>query len=182
MHSLFPKTIGAKQGQTLHIDVATPEDAEEIIDYTNRVGGESDFLTFGKDEFWATPDGERAFIRAMQENPKSLMLKGSIHGKIVSILTLNATDRPRIAHVAEMGISVSADHWRSGVGRLMCVASIEWAKYAGLRKINLRVREDNLRAIAMYEGLSFIHEGISQRAYLVNGRYYADRLMGLALD
>ena len=38
-------------GKKLYIRQAKPEDAKKMIDYLNLVGGESNNLTFGKDEF-----------------------------------------------------------------------------------------------------------------------------------
>ena len=59
---------------------------------------------------------------------------------------------------------------------------IEWAKTSGVvTKINLRVRTDNPRAIALYERKGFTFEGTIRRELLIDGVYYDHHLMGLVL-
>ena len=40
-----------KDGRPAELREAVPSDAEDMIDYLRCIGGESDFLTFGKDAF-----------------------------------------------------------------------------------------------------------------------------------
>ncbi|HJM55982.1 MAG TPA: GNAT family N-acetyltransferase, partial [Planctomycetota bacterium] len=59
---------------------------------------------------------------------------------------------------------------------------IAWAEGTGIvRKINLRVREDNTRAIRLYERSGFVCEGVLQRELLVRGQFHALVSMGREL-
>jgi RimJ/RimL family protein N-acetyltransferase len=60
--------------------------------------------------------------------------------------------------------------------------AIALAAVRGLRKLNLRVRADNRRAIGLYRALGFSREGISPRALCVRGRFFAEVMMGLCLN
>ena len=175
------KGITLKNGSTLFVSEAEPEDADAMIRYLNVVGGETDFLTFGANEFWLSVEEETSFIRSVREKEKDIFLKGVIDGKIVSTLSLLRVDRPRIQHIGELGVSVLADYWGLGVGRHMCEEAARQAKERGITKIDLKVREDNDKAIRLYERLGYKREGVASRAYLVRGSYFAQVLMGLEL-
>lgn len=170
-----------RDGRSLRVLESQPEDAPALIDYLNRVGGASDFLTFGANEFWLSIDQEESFLRGMQPNI-GWMLKGIIDNRIVATLSLLRTDRPRLKHIAELGVSVLKDYWGLGVGRSICRVAIDLAAKGGVHKINLKVREDNTRAIELYEKLGFKIEGLSPRAALLRGEYFSEVLMGLCLE
>ena len=170
-----------KSGGELVVAHAQPEDATGIIDYLNRVGGETDFLTFGANEFWLSVDQEEAFLRAVQPD-LGWMLKGTVDGRMVASLSLLRTSKPRLKHIAELGISVLKDSWGQNIGRRLCEAAFALARQSGVRKINLRVREDNSRAIRIYEKLGFERIGLSTRAYFIEGRFHSEVLMGLDVD
>lgn len=60
---------------------------------------------------------------------------------------------------------------------------IDWAKSNGLtKKINLLVREDNIRGIKLYEKFEFEKEGLLKKDICVNGIYYNTIAMGLYID
>jgi RimJ/RimL family protein N-acetyltransferase len=69
------------------------------------------------------------------------------------------------------------------VARALLEAMLAWAHAGGVvRKVNLRVRADNVRAIALYERLGFVREGRLTRDLLVDGEFHDTLLMGLAID
>ena len=64
----------------------------------------------------------------------------------------------------------------------MSEVAVAVAAERGVRKLNLRVRADNRRAIRLYQALGFSREGLSPRALCVRGRFFAEVMMGLCLD
>ena len=52
----------------------------------------------------------------------------------------------------------------------------------GLHRIDLRVLDDNPRAIRAYEKCGFLREGVERESALVDGRWHSDVLMGLLED
>ena len=57
-----PLCFKEKDMDNIEIRQAVPDDAEALIEYLNMIGGESDNLTFGKDEFPITAEQERTFL------------------------------------------------------------------------------------------------------------------------
>ena len=177
-----PRRHPLADGRVLLIREAESEDARLVLDYVNGISGESDFLSFGPGEFDLTEPEEEEFLIRYRASANQIYLLGIIDDTVVSTLNFSGGRRPRVRHSGEFGISVRREYWGLGIGSLMLDALIEWARETGIvKKINLRVRTDNRRAIRLYESKGFEIEGTSRKEILLNGRYYDHHWMGLEL-
>lgn len=161
---------------------AGPADAASLLTHARQVARESDFLNAGPGERALTLAAQTAFLRRLRANGAGFVLKGTLGGRLVAVLSLVRPTQPRLRHRAELGLTVRAAHWGHGIGRRMAAAAIALAAARGLRKLNLRVRADNRGAIGLYQALGFSREGLSPRALCVRGRFFAEVMMGLCLD
>lgn len=169
-----------KNGAILTIRPAAPEDAEKILIYMNQVGGESDYLTFGKDECKLTVEQERKFIESIQKLPTSVMLLGLIDETIISIASINTPSKPRLAHNADLAISVCKDYWDFGVGTFVIQELINFAKSTKtISVVSLSVMSENQRAIHLYEKFGFSQYGLFEKWMKVNDHYMDAVLMNL---
>lgn len=168
-------------GSRILLREATGKDASALLTYVKSISGETDFLSFGPGEFEFTEAKEKDLIRKYRESETQLYLVGLIENQIVSTLTFSAGHRPRTRHCGEFGISVQKEHWGHGIGSLMLDTLIEWVTKKELKKLNLRVRTDNQRAIALYKRKGFLIEGSISRAIRIDGEYYDHYWMGLEL-
>lgn len=183
MTRLFPRKITLINGQQLQIREARPADAHATIACLNQAGGQTDFLTFGANEFDVSIAREQEFIKWCRDTANALMLLAEVEGQLAGLLTLEGNPRPRLYHVADLGISLLQQYWGLGIGQQLLQAGLDWAAETGtIRKINLRVHEQNQRAIRLYELFGFQREGLVSREYQINGQFYANILMGLTLD
>jgi len=82
-------------------------------------------------------------------------------------------------HCGSLGIGMLPAYRGKGLGRRLLEACISRAWEAGLTRIELEVREDNPRAIKLYEELGFEHEGLRRQAMLVDGIHYDTLAMSL---
>jgi RimJ/RimL family protein N-acetyltransferase len=79
-------------------------------------------------------------------------------------------------------MSVRKQYWGFGIGSLMLDALIGWARDIQIvKKINLRVRTDNQRAILLYKRKGFVIEGTIHKEILLDGKYFDHHWMGLEL-
>lgn len=162
---------------------ALPEDAEQLLVYLEQVAGESENLTAGPGEFGISLEQERVFLQQTREQSTSLYLLAEVEGKIVGTLTFSAEKRPRVQHGGEFGMSVLRPYWNLGIGGQMLAYFIAWARQTSIiRKINLRVRVDNLSAIHLYEKYGFVREGRRTREFYLHGQFIDVFFMGLHLD
>jgi RimJ/RimL family protein N-acetyltransferase len=171
-----------EDGRTLQIREATGTDAAALLEYIESIAGETEFLTFGPGELGMTVEQERDFVEGCRASAHQAYLLGIVEGEIVGTIHFASRDRARLRHVGEFGMSVRRSDWGRGIGRLLLVDLIEWARGTGIvTKINLRVRGDNERAIALYARHGFVHEGTLSRDIRLGDTYFATRCMGLEL-
>ncbi|HMM22263.1 MAG TPA: GNAT family protein [Selenomonadales bacterium] len=169
-------------GATLAIRPAVPDDAADFAQYLEAVAGQSDFLTFGPGEVDPV-ETQRKSIGDFANRRNGIFLVAEVEGRIVGCLTFRRGKRPKTAHTGEFGITVLQDFWGLGIGRRLLGSLINWAGQTGeVRKINLRVRTDNSRGIALYHKMGFAVEGRITRDLRSNGVLYDVYTMGLNID
>ncbi len=162
------------------IERARPEDAAALLTHLNRVGGETDNLTFGKNEFPASLEAEAAWLRERARSETSAHFVAREDGRIVGEAGLDALPR-RMAHRAELGISVLRSHWGRGIGGRLLAAAVDFGRTHGIEMIELQVRSDNERAIGLYRKFGFERIGVYPGFFKLAGRYVDFDLMLLDL-
>lgn len=163
---------------------ARKTDAAAMINFLHQIAGESDYLTFGSaDELHLTVEKEEKLFEDYFNRDNGLNLIAEYDGQIAGNLNFSGGTKKRTAHTGEFGISVRKDFWGMGIGKALIARLIEWSKESGvIRKINLRVRSDNARAIHLYKSFGFKEEGVITRDFLINDVFYDSIQMGLFID
>ncbi|HCP31854.1 TPA: N-acetyltransferase [Candidatus Acetothermia bacterium] len=180
--AMEPRNYELKNGRVLLIREAAVEDARAVLDYVEGISGESDFLSFGPGEFELTEPEEENFLRKYRDSDNQLYILGLIDNTIVAALSFSAGRRPRVRHSGEFSMSVRKQYWGLGIGSLMLDRLIDWARATRIvKKINLRVRTDNQRAIVLYKRKGFVIEGTIRREVFLDGKYFDHHWMGLEL-
>jgi RimJ/RimL family protein N-acetyltransferase len=80
-------------------------------------------------------------------------------------LSISRDVHPASEHVADLGLMVSREHRRQGIGLALMEAAEQWARVAGVRKLELHVFPHNEPAIALYEKLGYEREGLRRGHY-----------------
>jgi RimJ/RimL family protein N-acetyltransferase len=162
-----------KDCKKLEIRKICDRDAFEVVDVWTRMGGETENLTFGREDFYFTPEQQKSFISNILYRENCLYICGLIDGRIVSALSFLTSSNKRLMHRGDLGIGVLKDYWNIGVGNALLDYFFRWAASTGtIKKIDLEVRDDNAAAIALYEKWSFNIEGKIERGMCINGRFY----------
>lgn len=176
------KKVRLKDGRELLIRPAEESDAEAIIDYINQVGGESDFLTFGKNGCPNDFEQEKQSIRDMRSRPNSTYLLGWVGGELAGLANLRAETKERVAHNGGFGISVRKKYWHLGAASALLTELIDFAKNrTALKAIHLGVYENNERAISLYEKFGFVTVGRHRDYFRIDGKYFDEIRMDLYL-
>jgi RimJ/RimL family protein N-acetyltransferase len=173
----------AANGSQIEIRRAVPDDAPAILTYLQRVGGESDNLTFGPEGPGIAEAEEREYLARAAASDNALVLL-ALHGEtIVGSLSFEGGRRLRTRHTGELGISVTRAYTGNGIGRALLEALIDWAEHSGvIRKLNLRTRVDNTGAIRLYERLGWVVEGRITRDQDIGGVLTDTLFMGRPVD
>lgn len=177
------KDVLLKNGQTLIIRKAIKDDVPGIIEYMAVIGGESDYLTFGENELSIAIDQQEHIVTSLNNSDNSIMVVALLNNEIIGLASFRGGERKRVRHAGEFGVTVRRSAWGLGIGDALMRSIIDWAKDTQvIRKINLRVRSDNEKAIRLYEKFGFIREGILTRDYCIEGEFFDSIQMGLAID
>ena len=177
------KKVVLKDKRILTLRHAEKSDAVALVDFYNSISGETDFLSFGEGEFLRSPKEQEEIIEKLHEQSNGIFMLAEVDNQIVGAITFSGGARIRFVHAGEFGIGISRDYWGLGIGRIMIEALIKWAKQSKVvRKIDLRVRTDNTRAIHLYQNMGFIIEGRITRDSLIRGIFYDCYSMGLHIN
>jgi putative acetyltransferase len=84
-----------------------------------------------------------------------------------------------LQHVGSLGMGVHARFRGQGLGRALILQTLDHALKKGIFRVELEAREDNTRAIRLYEQVGFQHEGRAPCALRFDGVFYAGIKMAL---
>ena len=161
---------------------ATASDAENILEYCKIIGGESDNLTFGEEGVAITVDREREYLESILHSEKQLYLIAVNDSEIVGTAVFTCFAKPRLAHRAEISLSVKRAMWGNHIGTRFMERIIDFAKNTAKAEIiSLEVRSDNERAIALYKKFGFETVGTFSGFMKINENDVSCDIMRLSL-
>ena len=165
---------------TVTIRAARPEDAATLVALGAMVGREPGDWLLNTDG-WRSVAEERRYLRALKRHPDAAVFVAEDDGAIVGRLSIARDPHTASRHVADLGLMVAASHRRRGIGRALLAHAVEWARDAGIRKLELHVFPWNEPAIRLYEQFGFEREGLRKDHYRRGTEYVDAILMALRL-
>jgi RimJ/RimL family protein N-acetyltransferase len=154
---------------------AHPADADGLAKLGHAVGSEPEGWLVSTNG-WRDASDERRYLRAIRRYPNAAVYVAEEDGVIVGRLSIARDQHPASRHVADLGLMVAADHRRRGVGTALLEAAVEWARQAGVLKLELHVFPWNKAAIALYDRFGFVREGY-RRGHYRRGEEYVDAIL-----
>jgi putative acetyltransferase len=155
---------------------ALPADAAALVELASAVGGEPEgWLISGA--VWRSVGEERRYLRAVRRHPDAVVLLAELDGEIVGRLSLGRDPHPASRHVADLGLMVAASARRRGVGRALLHSAEDWARGAGVEKLELHVFPWNEPAMRLYESCGYEREGYRRRHYRRAGGRVVDAIL-----
>ena len=177
--------------------IIRPAEMDDIESWRRTVGAvarESHFLAFQ-----GTPPRRSAITFAKMVASRGLPQFFAVAGgEVVGWCDVVAlSDREVWSHRGTLGIGVLAA-WRGrgpgpallsqgayrgrGLGRALIETTLAAAWAFGFRRVELKARADNVKAIALYESVGFVREGYHIRAFRLGGVDYDEVSMALLAD
>lgn len=111
-------------------------------------------------------------------HPQFVALDGT---EVVGWCDVLPKNRPIYAHCGVLGVGLLPPFRGQGLGARLTRTALDAARRRGVVRVELTVRADNARAIALYERLGFVHEGVMRDASLIDG-VYGDVLLMASID
>ncbi len=160
---------------TLRVRHATPRDAPALVALAREVGGEPEGWLID-DGAWRSVADERRHLRLVRRSPHvGVIVAENEHG-LVGRMTIVRDSYPASRHVADVGLMVLRSQRRRGVGTALLAAAEQWARAAGVTKLELHVFPYNEPALALYERAGYVREGL-RRAHFARGGQLVDAIL-----
>ena len=104
-------------------------------------------------------------------SPDQYMLVAEVDGKVVGSIGIRR-GKDRLAHVAAIGMGVHDDHQNKGIGTALMRAILDMTdNWLNIRRVELDVYTDNLRAVHLYKKFGFEIEGVRRDFAFRDGEY-----------
>ena len=160
-----------------------PADAEQLTRLADSVSAEPEGWLISVAGEWRSAGDERRFLKALRRYPHAAVFVAEREdGSLVGRLSVGRDPHPASAHVGDVGLMVALDARRQGVGTALLQAAVEWAREAGIRKLELHVFPWNEAAIALYEAFGFEREGFRKGHYRRGGEFVDAILMAFEIE
>lgn len=173
------KKITCKDGRICILRNAELSDAGALMHYLKQTAGETPYLMREPEEIAITLEQEEKFLRSKLEDPRELMLIGTVDGEHVGNCSLMSMgDYRRYAHRCTVAIALYQKYCGLGIGKAMLKEILCVAKELGYEQAELEVVSGNEQAIRLYESLGFeIYGTLPHSVKYKDGTYAADHFM-----
>lgn len=172
MAILEPLLHHLKDGRTVIFRSLSREDAPFAQAFNDQIGLESTgTMRYPGQKPYAVEDVAKGWGSDAEE--RRTINIGVFDGeRIVGILFFRASvNHPWHDHAGHFGMMVLKEYWGFGVGRTLLHLQEEFARAAGYDQIGAKVRDNNKRALALYESEGFQVTGRILRDAKINGEY-----------
>ena len=161
-------------------DVQVVPTAEQYVDGFNAavdiVARERRYIGFVEGP---SVESSRKFVRRILDGAGIQMLAVTSSGSVVGWCDVIRNPNEGFRHVGNLGMGLLPEYRGRGLGKELAVQTIQAARKAGIERIELQVFASNRPAIALYEALGFITEGVKRRARKLDGVYDDNVFMAL---
>jgi RimJ/RimL family protein N-acetyltransferase len=162
---------------SFRIRPAEAADAEQLARLADSVSAEPEGWLISVAGEWRSAGDERRYLKALRRYAHAaVFVAEQDDGEIVGRLSVGRDPHPASAHVADVGLMVAIEARRQGIGKALLEAAVDWARSAGVRKLELHVFPWNEGAIALYDAFGFEREGFRKGHYR-RGSDYVDAIL-----
>lgn len=161
--------------QKIKFELVSSEHLDALDIYLQKVVAETDYLTLEKTAL-SIENIQNIFL-----NQFSTAIVALIGQDIIGLVQIRRNKKLSENHNGELAISVLQKYCGQQIGTQLMRLGIAKAKALGLKFIYLDVREDNQRAIKLYEKFGFTLYGVRPSYFHVGVKYFNDDLMLLDL-
>ena len=157
-------------------------DAAAFAALLEQLDHESRFLMFEPGERNTSATHWQSLIEAMLAGDESTIFVAEHEGELVGFLRARGETLHRVRHTALIGLAIRQSYVGQGMGTRLFAAVEEWARTRNLHRLHLTVMTHNHRAVALYQKMGFVIEGLHKATMWVDGQYVDEFTMAKLLD
>ena len=171
------KKIKLKTNEILTLRTATLADAQNLINYYNKLYVETNNFTRSKEDAPLVLESEIDHIRK-QNLSRNAFLIAIINKQIVGHAVITEkSQKLRLKHRCEFSVGVLKEHWGKGIAGKMIVEIIDLAKKMNYEQIDLVVLKSNARALQLYYSFGFEKTGEIIHSFKMEDGHYEDGVL-----
>ena len=92
-----------------------------------------------------------------------------VEDRVVGWCDVTSLRRPAFAHSGVLGLGVVKAYRGQGIGKALLRTTLDRARAIGLTRVELTVRQPNVRAVELYKKIGFAVEGVKKNGVRVVG-------------
>ncbi len=146
-------------------------DAEEYLEMCKQIDAETQFMMREPGERTTTVEQQLQQIRNVLASNNQMIFVAELDGRLVGYLAAFGGGVKRARHSAHVVAGIRLDYVNQGIGTALFRALEDWAKSAGLHRLELTVMTHNERAVHLYQKMGFQIEGRGVHTLCVDGKY-----------
>jgi RimJ/RimL family protein N-acetyltransferase len=177
VESIAPPAAGAR----LAVRLATERDVPALIALINQLAREARLLFVVPVDPETGTEDLRQFLQVAAASGNNAVLVAARGCELVGLATATGGVHPAKRATVEIGIGVLAAHQGLGIGRALMARLEDWAREAGIHRLQLPVVTTNAPAIALYQKCGFAVEGTLSESVRVEGRHVDQYMMAKLL-
>jgi RimJ/RimL family protein N-acetyltransferase len=160
-------------GIDLTIKSIEASDAAKLKPFWNQISQETTHTMRYPGEVLASEAELGPLVEKLYQDPKSLCLGLFTPTNLVGIgsFSLPYKNHPWYQHLGTFGIAITKPFWGRGLGQLILETIESYAQKRGILKIEAYVRADNLRALALYERMGYLVEGVRRKVVKIDQEF-----------
>jgi RimJ/RimL family protein N-acetyltransferase len=176
-----PRTLIARDGSTVTLRTALPQDAEAAIEHLARMSSDAPWILRTSEERDFPLDRERTLLNEwlFDERAIAIVAERSVPGdsRIVAMAVFMTAKRKKILHCVEIGMGADPDMRGLGIGRALLEMLLDFAlQCPGISKVTLRVYPANVHAVHLYQSVGFKEEARIPRSSIEPDGSYHDMI------
>ena len=155
---------------SLSVRSATERDVPGLIGLINQLAVEATLLFVVPIDPVNGAEDLRQFLHATAASGNNAVLVAAVGEHLVGLATATGGVHPAKRATVEIGIGILEAYRGRGIGRALMTGIEDWARIAGIHRLQLPVVATNEPAIALYRKSGFSIEGTLRESVRVDGR------------
>ena len=148
----------------------TEADAPALWALMDRLDHQTQYMLYEPGERHKDLSRVQAAIRSAQEGD-FLLAAYNDSGEPIGYLSAQRGGVRRTQHCAYIVVGILPAYGRQGIGTELFCRAEQWARAAGVTRLELSVVCDNTAAVGLYEKCGFDKEGLRKNAMVIGGAY-----------
>ncbi|WP_025026937.1 GNAT family N-acetyltransferase [Caldalkalibacillus mannanilyticus] len=153
------------------------EDAENYLEFNNRLLAETDFLLYESGERSMSVEEQKERINRLLSSERSMILIAEDNDNIIGHIGAIGGTARRNRHSLYIIVGIRKQYHGRGVGTRLFEELENWAKEKDFHRLELTVMAHNEAAISLYRKRGFEVEGTKKHSLLVKGTYIDELYM-----